>query len=281
VLQISATKALRIVDGDEVLWVLDCGGSLACVWDDVETATGDVVIVLASQSSHVVSIDWSGNAIPVQKGPFLAAQHRRPEQGEILDGTLDDVLALLQQPVPPGLPPEAESVWRTLASTDFFRFCLKAQERPAPTNHSVMDWLTIVDRAATTDAERLAEQGPWAILQDFAQQLEHEGVRLELGPENSVHVNVLGNPPTSLAWPEGVRWNLAVDLLTRNANRWLTDAASKERLIHVGSAEDLCFVLITWDLINSMDESHAFESPHLRALRDAYLDLVGVPHHAS
>ena len=254
VLTARATAALRL-DDDEggKCWFLQVSPSeIVCLWDWHTEPMEEVELTsLSGPAPYPLSSRWSGAKLtPLAPKRRFKRVERKPEQGEVLAGRLEELEELLRRDfMPPRTPAEqktdarsveaAEALSKAAVPLGFYKYLERIDVGDArrEIRAGIGAWFTAAERAFCWDDEALAEGGVADLLDDLRPVLKREGV--EYGPIEQTYDSdrgysiTLGSQRLTL-WAGDKEGQQAWDLTTIRTVAWVN-----QQLAAVGSPERL------------------------------------------
>jgi len=281
-----ASKAVRLDDDEgNTAWLLQVGErQVLCVWDWPNDASERVEIDLVpGRSPTALRISWTGKALPPSrpKRRFKRGE-RQPEQGEVLDGTLEQLDDLLRGGRAVNQGPTARAraavtpaskLADDVTSLGFYKYAFDDQIDgiKGEIETGAYDWYLAAGRGFDADAERLAQGGVKDLLDDMRPALDVEGVELgeiaeSYNAERGYTLRVGADEHTM--WGDGEA-SRALELTTTRSialiNERLANAGSQERVHVLHGGAEAVFVLLTPGIWQAIAESGIFRQKDVPA----------------
>lgn len=277
--------AVRLDDDGNPAWLLQVGDQILCVWDWVNDARERVEIDLVpGRRPTLLRITWTGKTLaPLRPKRLFKQGEHQPEQGEVLDGTLDQLDRLLREKYAGNRGPTAHAraavspaskLADDVAALGFYKYAFADQIDPikAKIENGAYDWYLAAGRGFDADAEQLAQGGVKDLLDDMRPALAVEGVELgeiaeSYHAEHGYTLRVGAEDHTM--WAEGEAGR-ALELTTTRTialiNERLASAGSQERLHLLHGGAEAVLVLLTPGIRQAIADSGVFRTNDMPAL---------------
>ncbi|MBX3191481.1 MAG: hypothetical protein KF819_31085 [Labilithrix sp.] len=268
-----ASRAVRIDDdGANTAWFLQVDEEkILCVWDWADEAKERVEIDLVPGDAPTpLKISWTGKRLAAArpKRRFELGE-RKPEQCELLHGTLDDVDRLLRSKGS-ATPTSLAAPYAKLAdAARSLGFCKLVAADQIPAVDGAIEggayaWYRAAGRAFDADAERLAEGGVEDLLDYMRPALAIEGWTLgeivqTYDAEHGYTLRIGAEEHTMWSASEQHEaWELTTTRAASLIDEGLAKVGSPERVHVLRGGEDAVFVLLTREMRQTIAESGLF-----------------------